>query len=299
MKSSRVEINEEIAKELDEQERREKNQKILKILAMIFIPLFIIFTIAYISLRFIGNIGIIVREYPIYSSNLPKSFNGIKIVQFSDIHYNQYSENKKIDKMIELINKTNPDIVIFTGDLVDNDYPITMQEKENLIAKLNKINATIGKYAIKGEEDNTTFNEIFTNSNFEILDNSIENVYIDNSYIQIIAIDESSQSYATLKEQNTSAFTIAITHMPDNSDNIINTFNPNLILAGHSHNGQVRLPFIEALMKKEGAQKYTDSYYKINDTELLISGGIGNSKYNIRLFNHPSINFIRLRTISE
>lgn len=174
-----------------------------------------------------------------------------------------------------------------------------MQEKENLIAKLNKINATIGKYAIKGEEDNTTFNEIFTNSNFEILDNSIENVYIDNSYIQIIAIDESSQSYATLKEQNTSAFTIAITHMPDNSDNIINTFNPNLILAGHSHNGQVRLPFIEALMKKEGAQKYTDSYYKINDTELLISGGIGNSKYNIRLFNHPSINFIRLRTISE
>ena len=84
--------------------------------------------------------------------------------------------------------------------------------------------------------------------------------------------------------------------MPDNSDYIIESFNPNLILAGHSHNGQVRLPFIGPLMKRIGSKKYIDSYYEINDTKLLISGGIGNTKYNMRLFNHPSINFIRLRT---
>ena len=48
-------------------------------------------------------------------------------------------------------------------------------------------------------------------------------------------------------------------------------------------------------MKKEGAKKYFSPYYKINDTELYISGGLGNKDYEFRLFNHPSINFYRLR----
>ena len=69
-----------------------------------------------------------------------------------------------------------------------------------------------------------------------------------------------------------------------------------MIIAGHSHNGQIILPLIGPLMKKEGAKKYVSSYYKINNTNLYISGGIGNSKYQFRLLNHPSINFYRLRT---
>ena len=295
---SRVELNEELAKELKEQERIEKSKKIFKILAIIFIPLFIIFSVSYISLRYIGNIGIIVKEYPIENVLIEESFHGIKIIQFSDIHYNQYIENKKIDTLINLINKTEPDIVIFTGDLIDINYQITNEEKEYLIAKFNTINPTIEKYAIKGEEDNQLFEEIFKNSNFKILENTIENIYINNSFIQLIAVDN-NYNYELLKSKKENTYTIAITHMPDNTDNIINTFNPNLILAGHSHNGQVRIPFIGPLMKRENSKKYIDSYYKINDTELLISSGIGNTKYPLRLFNHPSINFIRLRAIKK
>lgn len=296
---SRVELNEDLAKELKEQERIEKSKKIFKILAIIFIPLFIIFTISFISLRYIGNIGIIVKEYPIENELIPENFHGIKIIQFSDIHYNQYIDNKKIDTLIKLINKTEPDIVIFTGDLIDINYQLSNEEKEFLIAKFSTINPTIEKYAIKGEEDNQEFEEIFKNSNFKILENKIENIYINNNFIQLIAVDNNYNNYDILKEQKQNTYTIAITHMPDNTDNIINTFNPNLILAGHSHNGQVRIPFIGPLMKKENSKKYIDSYYKINNTELLISSGIGNTKYQLRLFNHPSINFIRLRAIKK
>lgn len=295
MRESRVELNEELAKELDDEERREKNKKVLKILSFIFIPLFIIFTVSYVSLRYIGNIGIIVKEYPIYSNILPDSFNGIKVIHFSDIHYNQYSNLEVFDHTVELINNTSPDIVIFTGDLIDNNYDITMEEKEYIISKLNEINVSVGKYSIKGEEDTENFEYIFSNSNFEILDNTVKNIYIDNSYIQLFALDNDVSNYQSLKEEQDNTFSIAITHIPDNSDSIVEIFNPNLIFAGHSHNGQIRLPFIGGIIKKDNAKKYIDSYYKIKDTELFISSGLGNSKYNFRLFNHPSINFYRLK----
>ena len=123
-------------------------------------------------------------------------------------------------------------------------------------------------------------------------------VYNKNSNIQLISIDDNYQEYSKLKIDN-NLFTIAITHKPDNTDKIIEYFSPDIILAGHSHNGQVSLPFVGPLMKRIGSTKYIESYYKINKTELFISGGIGNTKYNMRLFNHPSINFFRLKHLSN
>ena len=68
----------------------------------------------------------------------------------------------------------------------------------------------------------------------------------------------------------------------------------NLLLAGHSHAGQVRLPFIGAVILPEGAQKYYDSHYKIENSDLYVSNGLGVSNYNFRLFNTPSYSVYRL-----
>jgi len=293
--TSRVEKNEEIVKELDKEVQTERNKKILKIFSIIFIPLFVIFTVSYICLRYIGNIGLIVKEYPVYSDTLPLDFNGTKVVQFSCLHYNQDTSKEKIKRLIENINKTNPDIVVFTGDLIDKNYDISMEEKEYLIEELNKINALLGKYSIKGDEDSNIYEEILKNSGFILLDNTIKNIYTDYSIIQLIAVNNSNyENLISSRDQN--SFAIALTHFPDNADMIINNFNPDIVLAAHSHNGQVRIPFVGAIIKKEGSKKYFDSYYEINNTKLFITGGIGNSKYNFRLFNHPSINFIRLKS---
>lgn len=294
MNETRSEKNLEIAEEIENEERKLKNKKIFKILFWIFIPLFIIFSISYTLLRFVGNMGITVREYALYYDNLPNDFEGIKIVQFSDIHYNKYSSIDRIEKIVKLINKTNPDIVIFTGDLIDMDYDIDSNTKEKIIAEFNKIDAKIGKYAIKGEEDSIVFKEIFDNSGFNILENKIEKIYIESSYINLIALDNKYSS-SELETIDNSYFSIATIHAPDLSDRIVNDFKPNLIIAGHSHNGQIILPIIGPIMKKEGAKKYISSYYNVNGTDLYISGGLGNSKYEFRLFNHPSINFYRLR----
>ena len=293
-KETRTEKNSEIIKDIESERTKERNKKIFKIFMIIFIPLFILFTISYICLRYIGNIGITVREYPVYSGRINEELNGLKIVQFSDLHYGKYSSISDIKKLVNLINKTNPDIVIFTGDLINKDYQLSNEDKEAIMSEFNSINSTIGKYAIKGEEDNEDFNNIFDNSNFIILDNKIEKIHYKNSIINLIAVDENYNNSEIVLDNN--YFTIVAVHKPDLADQIIEDYNPNMIVAGHSHNGQVRLPLIGPVMRKEGSKKYISSYYQIGDTELFISGGIGNSKFNFRLFNHPSINFYRLRS---
>ena len=74
-------------------------------------------------------------------------------------------------------------------------------------------------------------------------------------------------------------------------------YNVNLVLAGHSHNGQVNIPFIKNFFLPYGSKKYYDNYYMVDDTSMYISSGIGESRVNLRLFNRPSINFYRINKI--
>lgn len=92
-------------------------------------------------------------------------------------------------------------------------------------------------------------------------------------------------------------YSIVLVHEPDYTDNILQyNNNINLILSGHSHNGQVRIPIIGTIYTPNGAKKYYDEHYNIGNTNLYISGGIGNSKLDVRLFNHPSINLYRINS---
>ena len=72
--------------------------------------------------RFIGTIGLITNEIPLTTNNIKNSYNGLKIVHFSDIHYKKIITNKRVKQLINEINKIKPDIVLFTGDLLDKHY---------------------------------------------------------------------------------------------------------------------------------------------------------------------------------
>ena len=88
-------------------------------------------------------------------------------------------------------------------------------------------------------------------------------------------------------------YSILLMHEPDFVDNFdYNNFN--LILAGHSHNGQVRLPIIGAIIKPNYGKKYYDHYYRLKNTDLYVSSGLGVSEVNFRLFNRPTFNLYRL-----
>ena len=83
-------------------------------------------------------------------------------------------------------------------------------------------------------------------------------------------------------------------HEPDSVDNITANYQTDLFLAGHSHNGQIAIPYLGGIFKKEDANKYINEFYQLENSKLYISSGIGTTGNGFRLFCRPSINFFRL-----
>lgn len=246
----------------------------------------------------IGVKGLKVKEYTVIDKNLPNSFYGLKIVHFSDLHYGRTIDKNNIKKIINKINNIRPDIVVFTGDLVDRDTKMNSNIKNVLIENLSKIKSTYGNYFVSGNHDfvNKNFYEIMENSNFKNLEYNIENIYINKEFISLLGIPTSINeeiNTSFLEDLKLSKYNIFLMHEPDNYKYIKNN-KFNLILAGHSHNGQVRLPIIGKIITPKGAKIYYDEFYKIDSSNFFISSGIGTSVLDIRLFNRPSINFYRL-----
>lgn len=270
--------------------------KLKKKWKIIFLVILIIATL-FILLRYIGNMGIKVKEYKIINNNIG-NFYGLKIVHVTDLHYGMTNE-KKLKKLVKEINLTKPDIVLFTGDLVDKNTEYNKEIDNILIENLKNINAYYGKYYVNGDEDllYKTFDTIMSNSNFISLDDTYEVIYNEkNETLFLSGISPDKSLTNEIKENinlNTYNYKILLTHYPDSVTSVLK-YNFDLIASGHSLNGQVRLPFIGSVYTKENSRKYYNSYYKIDNTNLYISSGIGNSTINIRLNNPPSFNLYRI-----
>lgn len=252
--------------------------------------------------RYIGTSGFIVKEYPIVNSKIPNNFYGLKIIQISDIHYKMTTNKKELENIINEINLLKPDIVVLNGDLFDKNITYTKKDYKNLTKLLNKIDYNIAKYAIKGDNDlnNKNWEKVINDSNFINLNNTYELIYYNSlEPILITGIGSNSDIKKTIKNTNDEIkekynYSILVLHEPDYIEKI-NYSNYNLILAGHSLNGQIKLPFIGGIVRPKGAKKYYDEYYKLNNTDLYITGGIGTSKFKFRLNNKSSFNLFRLR----
>lgn len=299
---SRSEKSEKILQEMQEEEKKEKRKKRFKCLIIILISfiLLVLFVLGY--MRFIGTKGLEVREYKVESKKIPDSFHGFKVLHFSDLHYLSTFNKSDLKKMVSTANKLKPDVIVFTGDLTDDSVKITNTDINDMIFLFNKMEATTGKYAIKGNHDygNNIFEQVFNQTDFKILNNTYDLIYYhDSTPILITGIGSSIKGDTDIGtsfsySEEDSLYTISLLHEPDILDEILLTNKVDLALAGHSHNGQVRLPGIGALFTIKNARKYPNSYYKVKDTDLYVSGGLGTSQYPLRLWNRPSINFYRV-----
>ncbi|HIT11927.1 MAG TPA: metallophosphoesterase [Candidatus Pelethosoma merdigallinarum] len=264
--------------------------------------------------RFIGTSGLYVKEYKVTNSSIPDSFYGTKIVQISDIHYGRTIKKQELQNMVDKVNQLKPDIIVLTGDLIDKDTMLTDKMATVISDILKQLNATIGKYAITGNHDYKfdKWATIISDSGFMnlndrydiIYNNSTKPIFLGglstNTYQKEKTLEEKikvmNDYFATRTEENQNSFPdykILIMHEPDYVEEV-NPENYDLILAGHSHDGQVKLPGIGAVILPNGAKKYHKNYYNLNGTDFYISSGIGTSRYNFRLFNRPSINLYRL-----
>ncbi len=248
-----------------------------------FLLIILLLLIAFFGYSFgIAPKIITINEYSLSSELIPRGFDGSKIIHFSDLKYANDSP-KILDKLVDIINEQNPDLVFFTGDLIDGK--LTTKNKTALLNSLKKIQSKLGKFAILGDKDNQTSQEILETTGFMILN---EEIKIFNNDVTPIIIS----NYCSYEEPP-ETYTICLIHKPDDIDKMTNYIS-SLVLAGHGLGGQIQLPFWGALIKESGAKKYSNRYYEIGDTQLFVSNGIGNGSLNVRIFNEPSINLYRL-----
>lgn len=288
-------------------EEKKKRNPLITVLLLLFLSVVIVYLFA----RYVGPKGFKVREYNIIDENIPTSFDGFSIVHFSDLELGTTFNIEDLDNLVESINSLNPDIVVFTGDIVKGyNNSISEEDKNILIEKLKSIDPLIGKYSVRGDDDamSDIYDEVMRDASFKDLTNSYELIYYKGlTPIVLYGLDSiltgtpnysDAFSYPNPKEDTTymATYRILLAHEPDSILNV-GDYNISLMLSGHSHNGEINIPYLKELYNIKGASNYFDEYYKVDNTNLYISGGLGTSKHMVRLFNKPSISIYRLYTI--
>lgn len=225
------------------------------------------------------------------------SKNQLKVIQLADIHLSESHNVEYLPEIIEKVNNEDPDLIVFTGDLFDN---FAKYGAEIDISKyLSQLKAKQGKFAVWGNHDygggaTNAYEEIMKESGFTLFNNSGETLKLANGKRMFIGgLDDSILGQPSVPDllsyRKDEDFSLILTHEPDVATHF-NKEGVDLILAGHSHGGQVKLPFTKPI-KTRLAEKYTKGFYKLSDgTQLFVSSGIGTTRINARFGVKPEIN---------
>lgn len=236
-----------------------------------------------------------------------------KIVQISDLHIKADFTSDELKKVVDKVNKQEPDLVIFTGDLYDN-YAV-YHDDENVISELSKITAKYGKIAIWGNRDygggaSRQYASIMEGSGFTLLKNeSLRIALSQNSSILFTGLDDSMLGSPDMPdapetdapETDAADYQILLTHEPDVVEKY-DTDSYDIILSGHSHGGQINIPFIPKLNEMAVAAtalstKYSGGMYTLSPdskTRLYVNTGIGTTHISARFGVVPEITVFQI-----
>lgn len=252
-----------------------------------------------------------ITNYCIVNNKLPNEFNNYKIIQISDYH----NEKSNIinDDLLRIIKKEKPNIIVITGDFIDS-------RKTNISVAIDLIKEIEGVapiYYVTGNHEAriTSYDELkrrLVEHNVIVLENETATIKKENSQINIIGVNDPQLAYEysvddsiiikdELEKSNydKSLFSILLSHRPE----VFKTYvekNIDLVLSGHAHGGQIRIPFVGGVVAPNQGffPKYTSGLFKENNTNMIISRGIGNSIIPIRINNRPELVIIKLRKSS-
>lgn len=249
------------------------------------------------------------KRVDIASKYVTKDLEGLKIVQFTDTQLGPFYTLEDLKKVVARVNKEDADLVVFTGDLID-EFKHYSGDIEEISSLLGQMKAKIGKYAIYGNHDRggggeKVYEPIMAEGGFTVLVNEVNPLRIGQTKINLIGIDDALLGVPlitnTLKTLPKDTFNLLLIHEPDAAE-VSKKFPVDLQLSGHSHGGQIRLPFIGTLITPPGAQTYTHGLYKIAGNErlkLYVSTGLGNTRLPFRLMNIPEVVVFTLTNNAE
>lgn len=230
--------------------------------------------------------------------------NPITVVQFSDTHVGDFFTTEDLKKVVDKINEQQADLVLFTGDLMDNaaEYDGSIDEIATI---LSKIKATNGKYVVFGNRDygggaERFYEDLMESAGFEVLVNSSRTLEVKGTTISLFGADDALIGYynsnKTMQGISNDHLNLLLIHEPDLISDFL-SYPIDLATAGHSHGGQVYIPFYGPLLTTALAEDYVRGLYDFGNnrkTLLYVNTGIGNTKVPFRLFNVPQISVFKL-----
>lgn len=229
-----------------------------------------------------------------------KPIKPFKVVFFTDTHFGNLYQEHHADKIVSNINKLNADLVLFGGDLLDN-YARDRQtmDLEVLKTSLSQIEAKEGKYAVWGNHDYgggaiRIYEDFMTSCGFEILSN--ESRFIEDLGINLIGYDDYLMGWTdpSLYTVEDNWFNIIVAHEPVVSQFIAGK-GENFLFSGHTHGGQVTIPFLTSRFLPKGSGSFVKGLYSAKEIgtdvslQMYTSNGIGMTRYPFRFLNIPEI----------
>ena len=248
-------------------------------------------------------------SYTISSGKLPDAFDGFRIVHISDLHNAEFGQDN--EKLLKMIAKAQPDLIAITGDLIDSrrtDMDIALRFAEEAV-KIAPCYYVTGNHESRLDD----YDELRAGLRIRgvtVLEDACVNLERDGAFVTLLGVDDPvfSSAYSTeegnelmnekLPEllQGSAPFTILLSHRPELLDAYVQ-HGLGLVLTGHAHGGQVRLPWLGGLyLPGEGFFPELDAgMFAENGTTMIISRGIGNSVIPLRVNNRPEVVVIELQ----
>lgn len=282
-------------------------KKHIIMLAIVTVLILLIIWIAY------GNTDLEIYKYNVKSEDIPSEFDNFRIVQISDLHNAEFGENN--EKLLLMLKQADADVIAITGDMIDSrntdvDVAISFAQKAVNIAPVYYVNGN-HESRVLGEYEK--LKQGLTDAGVNILENSSADIAIGDEAITLIGINDPTFRMDIVDdtmEQNIAHqlvnvipdndnYKVLLAHRPEYFD--VYAGKVDLVLSGHAHGGQFRIPFIGGLVAPGQGffpEYYEGSHIKEN-TEMIVSRGIGNSIIPFRINNKPEIIVAELTKIAE
>lgn len=272
-----------------------------KIIKRTFFILFILILLAALCVgyaRFIEPNRLTVTKIEDVSYSMKKP---LTVAVFADTHFGFQYDTGDFQKVVEQVNENPPDILLFAGDLIDNLNEYSGSTAA-ISAELGKMKAKLGKYAVFGNHDygggaEYEYEAIMNAGGFEVLVN--ETVTFQENNLRLIGIDDLLIGYGDPSVVNHAApdmYNLVFCHEPDIVDNILDS-NTDYMVAGHTHGGQIRVPFYTQKFLPSYGEKYIKGVYSLqnkNETILYVNSGLGTTKIPARLGAVPELTYLTI-----
>ncbi len=245
-----------------------------------------------------------VKQVGLMLPGLPASFSGLKLVQVSDIHIGGWMNIERLRQVLAIVKKLEPGLVVMTGDFVlSSSWENTLEsEMLELESELKLLTAKFPTLAVLGNHDHWAnalgVSEMLTQGGVRLLVNSVQKVQIKNDVIYFAGVDDilvgKNRLDLVLDKLPKKGCAILLAHEPDFADESAATGRFDLQLSGHTHGGQVNIPFIGPPVLPELGQIYPQGLYRVGKMYQYTNRGVGMTYPFVRINCRPEITVFTL-----